>query len=141
MPALLGGSMTHAAMAMPNRRVDLWYAGTKPQRRLTVGFRIILVIPQIVVLYFLFIAMFFVALIGWFAALFMGRLPDWAHSFISGVVRWYARVGAYLLLMTDEYAPFSLDDEVDPCRPILLAPCPWNRWAVLFRIILAIPAA
>src|ERR1700736_1422494 len=133
--------MTNAAMAMPTRRVDLWYAGTRPQGRLTVGFRIILAIPQIVVLYFLFIAMIFVAVIGWFAALFMGRLPDWAHSFISGVVRWYTRVAAYLLLLTDEYPPFSLDDEDYPARPILPAPGPLNRWAVLFRIILAIPAA
>ena len=48
--------MTDAAMAMPTRRVDLWYAGTAPQGRLTVAFRIILAIPQIIVLYFLFIA-------------------------------------------------------------------------------------
>ena len=67
--------MTNAAMAMPTRRVDMWFAGTAPQGRLTVGFRIILAIPQFIVLYFLFIAVFFVAVIGWFAALFTGRLP------------------------------------------------------------------
>jgi hypothetical protein len=133
--------MTDAAMAMPTRRVDLWYAGTAPQGRLSVGFRIILAIPQVVVLYFLFIALFFVVVIGWFAALFMGRLPDWAHSFISGVVRWSTRVGAYLLLLTDQYPPFSLDDEDYPARPILPDPGPLNRWAVLFRIILAVPGA
>ena len=71
--------MTDAAMATPTRRVDMWYAGTAPQRRLTVAFRIILVIPQIIVLYFLAIATFFVAVIAWFAALFMGRLPEWAQ--------------------------------------------------------------
>ena len=81
--------MTDAAMATPTRRVDVWYAGTAPQRRLTVAFRIILAIPQIIVLYFLAIATFFVAVIVWFAALFMGRLPEWAQSFIGGVVRWF----------------------------------------------------
>ena len=105
------------------------------------GFRIILAIPQLIVLYFLFIALFFVVVIGWFAALFMGRLPDWAHSFISGVVRWSTRVGAYLLLLTDRYPPFSLDDEDYPARPMLPEPGPLNRWAVLFRIILFVPAA
>ena len=133
--------MTDAAMATPTRRVDMWYAGTAPQRRLTVAFRIILAIPQIIVLYFLAIATFFVAVMAWFAALFMGRLPEWAQSFISGVVRWFTRVAAYMYLLTDHYPPFSLDDEAYPARPILPAAGRLNRWAVLFRIILAIPAA
>jgi len=133
--------MTDAAMATPTRRVDMWYAGTAPQRRLTVAFRIILAIPQFIVLYFLFIAAFFVLVIGWFGALFMGRLPEWAYSFISGVVRWTTRVYAYMYLLTDQYPPFSLDDEDYPARPILPAPGALNRWAVLFRLILVIPAA
>ena len=133
--------MTDAATAMPTRRADMWYAGSAPQRRLTVAFRIILVIPQVIVLYFLGLATFFVAVIGWFAALFMGRLPEWAHGFMSGVVRWYTRVAAYMYLLTDRYPPFSLDDEEFPARPILPAPGRLNRWTVLFRIILAIPGA
>ena len=132
--------MTDAAMAAPTRRVDMWFAGTAPQRRLTVAFRIILAIPQIIVLYFLFIATFFVLVIGWFGALFMGRLPEWVHSFVSGVVRWTTRVGAYMYLLTDRYPPFSLDDEDYPARPILPEPGRLNRWAVLFRGILVIPA-
>ena len=132
--------MTGTAMAMPTRRVDMRYEGTEPQGRLTVGFRFILAIPHIIVLWFLFVAMIVVAVIGWFAALFTGRLPEWAHSFISGVLRWYTRVGAYLLLLTDRYPPFSLDDEAYPARPVFPAPGPLNRWAVLFRFILAIPA-
>ena len=133
--------MTDAAMAPPTRRVDMWYAGTAPQRRLTVGFRIILAIPQFIVLYFLSIAAVIVLVIGWFAALFMGRLPEWVHSFISGVVRWTTRVYAYMYLLTDRYPQFSLDDEDYPARPILPAPGRLNRWAVLFRFILVIPAA
>ena len=132
--------MTGTAMAMPTRRVDMRYEGTEPQSRLTVGFRFILAIPHIVVLWFLFVATIVVAVIGWFAALFTGRLPEWAHSFISGVLRWYTRVGAYLLLLTDRYPPFSLDDEAYPARPVFPAPGPLNRWAVFFRFILAIPA-
>jgi hypothetical protein len=133
--------MTDAAMATPTRRADMWYAGTASQRRLTVAFRIILAIPQFIVLYFLAVATFFVAVIGWFAALFMGRLPEWAHSFLSGMVRWFTRVAAYMYLLTDRYPPFSLDDEEYPARPVLPAPGRLNRWAVLFRLILAIPAA
>lgn len=119
----------------------MWFSGTAPQRRVTVIFRIILAIPQFIVLIFLGIAGFFVAVIGWFAALFTGRLPDFAHTYLSGLIRWEIRVNAYVLLLTDVYPPFTLEDVEYPVRPILPGPGPLNRVAVLFRIILVVPAA
>ena len=130
-----------ATMAAPSRRVDMWYDGTAAQNRWTVAFRLILVIPQAIVLIFLWIAAVVVAVIGWFGALFMGRLPEWAHTYISGVLRWGARVAAYGTLLTDVYPPFSFDDEAYPARPVLPSPGPLNRWAVLFRWLLVIPAS
>ena len=65
------------------------------QRRWTVAIRAILVIPHSVVLWFLSIALEVVVFISWFAALFAGRLPEWAHTFITGVLRWQTRVYAY----------------------------------------------
>ena len=131
-----------ATMAAPSRRVEMWYDGTAAQNRWTVAFRLILVIPQAIVLIFLWIAAVVVAVIGWFGALFMGRLPEWAHTYISGVLRWGARVAAYGTLLTDVYPPFSFDDEAYPARPF---PPPedgeLNRWSVLFRFILYIPAS
>src|SRR6185437_13367245 len=135
-----GGAMTDAGIVLPTRRVDMWYAGSSPQNRVTVLFRLFMAIPQFIVLFFIGIITFFVAVIGWFGALFMGRLPLWAHDWMSGVVRWSTRVAAYTLLLTDRYPPFSLDDLIYPARPILPAPGPLNRVAVLFRIILGIPA-
>ena len=38
--------MTDATMAMPTRRAHMWYAGTAPQRRLTVAFRIIKLVSK-----------------------------------------------------------------------------------------------
>jgi Domain of unknown function (DUF4389) len=133
--------VTDAGFVMPTRRVDMWFAGSSPQNRLTVLFRLILVIPQFIVVVFLAIVTFFVAVIGWFAALFTGRLPLWAHDWLSGFVRWTTRVGAYALLLTDQYPPFSLDDLSYPVRPIVPAPGELNRLSVLFRIFLAIPAS
>lgn len=133
--------MTNAPMVVPARRVEMWFSGTAAQNRWTVAFRIILAIPQFIVLYILVIASFFVLVIGWFAALFTGRLPGWAHTFMSGVIRWYTRVGAYVFLLTDSYPPFSLDDVAYPVRPIVPGRGPLNRVSVFFRIILAIPAA
>jgi len=127
-------------MAVPTRRVDMWYAGTAQQSRVTVIFRIILAIPQFIVLFFLGIAAFVVAVIGWFAALVTGQLPELAHTFLGGVIRWEIRVSAYMFLLTDAYPPFSLEDVDYPVRTILPARGPLNRVSVFFRIILVIPA-
>jgi hypothetical protein len=69
----------------------------------------ILVIPHFIVLAFLWVAMFFVVLIAWFAILFTGRYPKGLFEFVEGVLRWGQRVVAYaFLLVTDRYPPFSL---------------------------------
>jgi hypothetical protein len=114
--------------------------GPARQSRATVAFRIILVIPHLVVLYFLAVAASVVAFIGWFGALFTGRLPDFAAAYLAGYVRWYCRVAAYLLLLTDEYPPFMFQDAAYPVR-VAVSPSRLNRLAVFFRLALAIPAA
>lgn len=76
--------------------------------RLTVGFRLILVIPHVVVLLFMLLAWLATAIIAWFAILFTGRYPGGLFRFGVGVMRWTLRVQAYLYLMRDEYPPFSL---------------------------------
>jgi hypothetical protein len=101
-----------------------------------------MLIPHIVVLYFLNIAFAVVAFIGWWGALFAGELPEFAVSYLSGVTRWYTRVQAYALLLTDQYPPFSLGDEPGyPVRIAIPSQVKLNRLAVLFRIILMIPAS
>jgi hypothetical protein len=69
----------------------------------------LLAIPHYVVLFFLEIAAFFVAIVAWFAILFTGRYPRGLFQFVEGVIRWHNRVIAYaLLLVTDQYPPFRL---------------------------------
>jgi Domain of unknown function (DUF4389) len=109
------------------------------QNRLTIAFRLVLVIPHLVIVAALGIAALFVTFISWFAALFAGRLPLWAHTFLTGVMRWEFRAEAYLFFLTGVYPPFSLDDEVYPVR-LVTARTRLNRAAVFFRIILLIPA-
>jgi uncharacterized protein DUF4389 len=130
-----------AATVVPSRRVDMWYEGSARQRRLTVGLRIFLLIPQVVVLFFLYIGAIVAVFIGWFGALFTGRLPTWVHNFVTDVLRWSTRVSAYGYLLTDQYPPFSMEDEDYPARPVMPAPGPLNRWSVLFRWVLVVPAA
>src|ERR1700730_11963529 len=115
-------------------------AGPAAQRRVTVAFRLILAVPHFIVLYALGIAASVVVIIGWFGALATGRLPDFAAAYLSGYLRWYRRTAAYLLLLTDEYPPFALDDTAYPVR-LAVGHGRLGRLAVLFRVILAIPAA
>jgi hypothetical protein len=69
----------------------------------------LLAIPHYIVLAFLYIAVFVVVIIAWFAILFTGRYPEGMFDFVVGVVRWSLRVTAYaFLLVTDRYPPFSL---------------------------------
>jgi hypothetical protein len=69
----------------------------------------LLAIPHYVVLFFLVIATFFVAIVAWFAILFTGRYPRGLFDFVEGVIRWANRVEAYAFtLVTDKYPPFRL---------------------------------
>ncbi len=69
-----------------------------------------LAIPHYIVLFFLYIAAFVLAIIAWFAILFTGRYPRGMFDFIAGVIRWHNRVLGYaFLLVTDRYPPFSLE--------------------------------
>ena len=77
--------------------------------RLTTFFRCLLVIPQLVVLYFLGIAAGVIVFISWWAILFTGRYPKGLFQFASGYLRWSTRVNGYYYLLTDKYPPFSMD--------------------------------
>ena len=79
-----------------------------PRERLTVFFRLILAFPHFIVLFLIFIAWCFTTVLAWFAILFTGAYPAGMYDFAVGSLRWLVRVEAYLLLLVDEYPPFSL---------------------------------
>jgi hypothetical protein len=125
--------------AEPQLQLDVH--GLRSQKRWTVLIRVILALPQLIVLYFLLLATFFVMIVGWFAALFTGRLPDGIREFLTGVLRYQVRVHGYLLLLVDEYPPFVFFDAPDYPIQVEVPPATrLNRAAVLFRVILMIPA-
>jgi len=68
-----------------------------------------LAIPHYVVLFFLAIGAIVAVIIAWFAIVFTGTYPRGLFDFVVGVMRWSNRVTGYaLVLVTDEYPPFSL---------------------------------
>lgn len=79
--------------------------------RLSVAFRLILALPHLVAVWALGMAWGLTTLVAWFAIVLTGRYPAGLYDFGVGVLRWNARVEAYLLLLRDEYPPFSLDAE------------------------------
>jgi len=107
--------------------------------RLTVFFRLLLVIPHLIWMYLWSIPVTFAVIISWFAALFTGRVPAGLHNFDSGFLRYSTRVTGYMFLLADPWPPFSLsqpypiDVRVDPAGP-------QSRLTVFFRVVLAIPA-
>ena len=115
------------------------FAGPAAQSRLTVLIRLLMAIPHLIVLWALAIAAYVIVIIGWFAALFTGRLPAFAADYLAGFVRWQTRVFGYVILLTDAYPPFTLEDADYPIR-VAVRPGRLNRLAVLFRFFLLIPA-
>lgn len=79
------------------------------RNRLTVGLRLLLVIPHVIVLFFVVCGWWITSMIAWVAILLTTRYPEGLYGFGVGVLRWVIRVEAYLLLLVDEYPPFSLE--------------------------------
>ena len=70
--------------------------------------RFVLLIPSMIVLYFLQIAALFAAWFNMWAILFTGHSSKSMHSFITGTLRWSTRFSAYTYGLTDKYPPFRL---------------------------------
>jgi hypothetical protein len=67
------------------------------------------VIPQLLAVWAIGVAWGITTILAWFAILVTGRYPGALHQFGTGALRWTTRVEAYLLLLTDEYPPFTLE--------------------------------
>ena len=72
-------------------------------------FKVIFAIPLIVVGIIYSIAAAFVTVAAWIHTWSTGRYPEWALHLVLGTIQFWNRVAGYALLMvTDEYPPFTL---------------------------------
>jgi hypothetical protein len=78
------------------------------RKRISAALRLLLAIPHLFVLAFVLVAWGFTTIAAWFVILFTGSYPQGLYEFGVGAMRWRLRVEAYLLLMVDDYPPFSL---------------------------------
>jgi len=107
-PPFAFGTTTTDDGVDPLTRVDIQPVLTD-RDRLSVGLRIFYVIPHVIALIGLGIYAGILALINFFIVLFTGAWNPGHRETVIKVMRWYVRVGAYFLLLTDEYPPFTLD--------------------------------
>jgi hypothetical protein len=80
----------------------------EPRDRVSVAFRLILAIPHIFAVWLLGLAWCLATIIAWVLILMTGSYPEELYRFGVGVLRWNIRVEAYLLLLHDDYPPFTL---------------------------------
>ena len=66
-------------------------------------------VPHFIILIILGLTLVAIVPISWFAILLTGRYPQGLHRYVSGILRWEARVQAYFLSLTDEFPPGSLN--------------------------------
>ena len=109
------------------------------RNRLTVFFRLLLAIPQMIVVGLWGYIAGVVVVISWFAALVLGRVPEGLHAFLARYLRASAHLNSYLMLLADPWPPFDgrpgypIDLRIEDAQH-------QNRLTVLFRLVLAIPA-
>src|SRR3990170_3846681 len=125
----------------PVRSYPLTYDVEYPAElsRWLIFIKFLLAIPHFIVLYALSIATGVVTFIAWFAILFTKRYPREMFSFVVNVNRWSANLGAYILLLRDEYTPFSWEVGKYPVTYDVAYPEELSRWLIFIKWLLAIP--
>jgi hypothetical protein len=132
--------MTTSVAAAPDRHpIGLVVEDDLKRNRLTVFFRLLLAIPQAIVIGLWSIVVFFALIVAWFAALFTGRVPDGLHAFLARFLRAVTHLTAYVFLLADPWPPFVGDRDY-PVDLRVDEPQPQSRVTVFFRLLLAIPA-
>ena len=85
-------------------------APTGARDRLSIALRLVFALPHLIVIALLGIGWFATTVIAWFAILITGNYPAGLYAFGIGVLRWAVRLEAYMLLLVDEFAPFTLHE-------------------------------
>jgi hypothetical protein len=83
--------------------VDLALEGPDPQRRLITAFRAVLAIPAFVLAWVLGQVLLVIAVISWFIAIAMGRVPRGMEQLGLYCLRYQTQTYAYLAVITDRY--------------------------------------
>ena len=119
--------------------IDIEIAGPESQRRWKTLFRLILVLPALALTGLLNIVLFVVAVLGWWYAIILGRMPAGLRNIGAAITRYDAQTYSYLFLLTDRYPYASpvlegsprLDESQPPSEPPPYEPPPFEAPAPL----------
>ena len=89
--------------------------------------RLILLIPHLIILYFLQAVASVIYFIATFAILFTGSYPQGMFNFYVGYLRWYSNVYGYLIHLYDQYPPFSIEPQAYPLNLTVAYPARLSR--------------
>lgn len=89
-------------------RVEYDYA--EPASRLKTFFIGLLVIPHWIALMFVGVAAWILFYWVWIVIVVTGKRPEGPARFLASYIRWNTRVNGYSMLLTDQYPPFSGDE-------------------------------
>jgi hypothetical protein len=82
--------------------------------RLTVGLRLIMLIPHLFVLVGLLLSAVLTSIVAWASLSVTGKMPSSLWRFNRDVMAYVLRVETYGLLVHDEYPPFTLAADLEP---------------------------
>jgi hypothetical protein len=133
-------TLAETAQAGTSHPIRLTVADDGRRSRLTVFFRILLVIPHVIWLALWTVAAILAALADWFATLVRGQSPAALHNFLAAFLRYETHVFAYLYLVANPFPGFTGTPGTYPVELHIGPPQRQNRWKVGFRIFLAVPA-
>ena len=88
--------------------LDAEIDGTAEQGRLSVGFRIFLAIPAMIVANILRNLSGVLAFFSWWIALFTGRVPEGIRNFGAFALRYETQTYGYLAVLTAKYPSFNV---------------------------------
>ena len=107
--------------------------------RLLIFVKWLLVIPHLIILGVLGFVQYVITIFAFFTVLFTKKYPEGLFKISVGVMRWNQNANAYMLLLRDEYPPFSWEPDEYPVTVEIEYPDELSRWAPLYKWLLAIP--
>ncbi|KQY55970.1 hypothetical protein ASD11_15930 [Aeromicrobium sp. Root495] len=106
----------------------------------------LLAIPHFIVLYFINLVTTVVVVVGWFAGIITGKVPEFVVQFVALNTRYSTRVSTFLFFTRESYPPFDFDltfadNGKDPDVRVDFVPQLENRSriSIFFRGLLVIP--
>ena len=127
--------------ADPRAKVLIGIDLTPPvQNRWSVFLRGLLVIPLAILLVILFIPLYVILILSWFAALFTGKVPASFHRFMTNFQRFSLNVTAYEFLLIPKWPGINFSPRSDEQVSIEIPNEKQGRLSIFFRGLLSFPA-